>query len=55
MTEKPDKLIPRLFRFTDDDIQKLGEMRELYAEPSDAAALRLAIGIAYHTSFPERA
>jgi hypothetical protein len=43
MSEKPDKLIPRLFRFTADDIRKIGEIREWYAMPSDASVMRRAL------------
>ena len=43
MTDKPDKLIPRLFRFTDDDIQKMAEIRDWYALPSDASVMRRAL------------
>jgi hypothetical protein len=49
MSEKPDKLIPRLFRFTEDEIRKIGEIRSYYAEGSDAAAVRKAIRVAHWT------
>lgn len=43
MTDKPDKLIPRLFRLTADDIRMIGELRSHYDETSDAAVVRAAI------------
>jgi hypothetical protein len=49
MSEKPEKLIPRLFRFTEDEIRKMGEIRSYYAEMSDAAAVRKAIRVTHWT------
>ena len=43
MSEKPDKLIPQLFRFTEDDIRKIGEIRETVGWQSDAETVREAI------------
>jgi hypothetical protein len=47
MSEKPDKLIPRLFRFTEDDIRMIGELRELDDDPSDAFTMRRSIRFLY--------
>jgi hypothetical protein len=51
MSDKPEKLIPRLFRFTEEDIRKLGELRGYYDEPSDAGAVREAIRAAHYQAF----
>jgi hypothetical protein len=51
MSEKPEKLIPRLFRFTKDDIRKIGEIRETVGWQSDAETVREAIRAAHWDTF----
>ena len=51
MSEKPDKLIPRLFRFTEDDIRMIGELRETAGWQSDAETVRYAIRSAHYDAF----
>lgn len=48
MSEKPDKLIPRLFRFTEDDIRMIGELRDAFGCQYDAEAVREAIRVAHY-------
>jgi hypothetical protein len=55
MSEKPEKLIPRLFRFTEDDIRMIGEIRQWENEPSDASTVRLALHRAFFDVVREQA
>lgn len=48
MTDKPDKLIPRLFRLTADDVRMIREIGAWENEPSDASTVRLAIRRAHY-------
>ena len=43
MTDKPDELIPRLFRLTADDVRMIGELRAFHDAPFDATIVRAAI------------
>jgi len=47
MSEKPDKLIPRLFRFTEDDIRKLKDMGQYFGAKTDAEAIRESLRMAH--------
>jgi hypothetical protein len=53
MSEKPDKLIPRLFRFTEDDIRMIGQIRETVGWQSDAETVREAIRVAHYETFKD--